>query len=79
MTHSQLHNHTRKSPTSPPPGSDYMVCPGCWELLTRADVEGFGHCPYCDHRFEFDADMEDFLLQPLVREWARQSYPFFDE
>lgn len=60
-------------------GSDYVVCPRCWELLTRSDIEGFGHCPYCDYLFELDAEMEDFLLQPLVREWTRQSHHWHDE
>ena len=52
---------------------DYLVCPTCMELLTREDVEGFGHCPYCNHKFEFDAELEDFLLRPVVREWVRQT------
>lgn len=59
--------------------SNYLVCPTCFELLTRSDIEGFGHCPYCNHRFEFDADMEDFLLRPLIREWTRSSHIVQDE
>ncbi len=49
--------------------SDYLVCPNCIELLTRDDVEGFGKCPYCDYAFEFDEELEEFLLRPVVRQW----------
>ncbi|MFW5803503.1 MAG: hypothetical protein ACOCWJ_06250 [Verrucomicrobiota bacterium] len=80
MSHTNTHGTIRGNAAhSARSGSDYMVCPRCWEVLTRSDVEGFGHCPYCDHRFEFDAKMEDFLLQPLVREWTRQSHAFLDD
>ena len=80
MTANRMHdpdaNPTRQRTK---PGADYMACPGCWELLTRSDIEGFGRCPYCDYPFELDAEMEDFLLQPLVREWTRQSNAVYDE
>ncbi len=52
---------------------DYMVCPTCMELLTREDVEAFVKCPYCDHRIEHDHELEDFLLQPVVHYWMRQT------
>ncbi|MDT8391651.1 MAG: hypothetical protein RRC34_14215 [Lentisphaeria bacterium] len=48
----------------------HIVCPGCLEVLSRDDIEGFGACPYCDHVFELNADLEDFLLQPLVKQWV---------
>jgi len=47
----------------------HLVCPRCLELLTREDIEEFGRCPYCDHRFQLDPALEDFLLTPLVRQW----------
>lgn len=50
--------------------STYIVCPKCLEVLSRDDIEGFGACPYCDHAFELNADLEDFLLQPLVKQWV---------
>ena len=53
--------------------SNSLVCPECLELLTREDIEGFGHCPYCDHHFEWDAQLEDFLLTPVVRQWVRHT------
>lgn len=58
--------------------SDYLVCPQCMELLTRDDVEGFGKCPYCDRRFEFENELEEFLLQPVVNHWIRQSQALQD-
>jgi len=54
---------------------DYIVCPKCMELLTRSDVEGFGHCPYCDHPFELDSKMENFLLRPLISRWMQDTRP----
>jgi uncharacterized CHY-type Zn-finger protein len=53
--------------------ADYLMCPQCVELLTREDIEGFGHCPYCNYRFDFDRELEDFLLKPVVRQWIRHS------
>ncbi|NOY82334.1 MAG: hypothetical protein GXP31_15145 [Kiritimatiellaeota bacterium] len=56
------------------PAPDHLVCPKCLEALTREDVEDFGQCPYCDHQFELDTELEDFLLRPLVRQWMRQAH-----
>jgi hypothetical protein len=50
---------------------DHVVCPNCFELLTRDDIEGFGRCPYCDHGFDLDEELEDFLLKPVIEEWVR--------
>ena len=50
---------------------DHLVCPNCLELLTREDLEGFGRCPYCDHPFEFEGELEDFLLKPVIQYWVR--------
>jgi acetyl-CoA carboxylase beta subunit len=58
--------------------SSHLVCPQCLEVLVREDVEGFGRCPYCDHAFELDAAMEDFLLSPVVAQWASQQHPAAD-
>ena len=52
---------------------DCIVCPNCVELLTRDDVEDFGKCPYCNFAFERDTELEDFLLQPLVDQWVKQT------
>jgi uncharacterized CHY-type Zn-finger protein len=60
---------TRKLQITP----TYLVCPECLELLTREDIEGFGHCPYCDHEFELNQELEDFLLRPVVQQWVRQA------
>ncbi|MFO7821467.1 MAG: hypothetical protein R6V56_05380 [Lentisphaeria bacterium] len=55
--------------------TDFVLCPGCREMLTRDDLEEFGACPYCNHKFEFDDALEDFLLRPVVEQWlAFQEY-----
>ncbi len=52
---------------------DYLVCPQCLEMLTRSDLEGFGHCPYCDHSFERNPELEDFLLRPVIKQWTDET------
>lgn len=48
-----------------------LLCPECGELLQRSDIEVFTKCPYCDHSFSIDTELEDFILTPLVNEWAK--------
>lgn len=48
-----------------------LLCPECGELLQRSDVEVFTKCPFCDHAFAVDTELEDFILAPLVGEWAK--------
>lgn len=50
---------------------DYVVCPTCYEVLTRLDLEGYGRCPYCDHPFQLDGQLEDFLLRPVIQAWSQ--------
>ncbi len=66
-----MHKTQAKLTISP----SHLVCPQCMEVLVREDIEGFGHCPYCDHLFEPDAEIEDFLLSPVVAQWAVQQRP----
>ena len=42
-------------------------------IVARQDIEGFGQCPYCDYRFELDNELEDFLLNPVVKQWVQQN------
>ncbi len=53
---------------------DFIVCPQCVEMLTRDDVEAFARCPYCNHRFDPENGLEEFLLQPIVEHWLRQGH-----
>lgn len=57
-----------------------LVCPQCFEMLEQSDIEHYSCCPYCDHKFDMDAEIEDFLLQPLVESWVRRETqsPFLD-
>ena len=56
---------------------DYLVCPQCGEELQPADLEGFSRCPYCDHRFESDSRIDDFVVSPLVRHYVGQAHRRF--
>jgi len=50
---------------------NHLVCPVCFEVLGRDDIEGFGCCPYCNHPFDLNSDLEDFLLRPVVKQWMQ--------
>ena len=51
------------------PAADQLICPGCGERLTPADVENFPACPYCDFAFRRDSRLEDFALLPVISRW----------
>ena len=55
--------------------TSHIVCPRCMEVLVREDIEGFGHCPYCNFAFELSTEIEDFLLSPVVTHWTSQQHP----
>ena len=44
-------------------------CPACKEHLVPADLENFSRCPYCDHLFPNNEDLEDFILKPALQRW----------
>ena len=46
-----------------------LVCPTCYETLFRNDIEHFAKCPYCDQNIEFDIEIEDYLLKPVIDRW----------
>ncbi len=46
-----------------------LVCPNCYETLFRNDIEHFAKCPYCDQKIEFDIEIEDYLLKPVIDRW----------
>ena len=56
---------------------DGVVCPGCGETLTPADLESYARCPYCDYQFERDARFEDFIVSPLVKGWMKNAHRQF--
>ena len=47
----------------------FLICPKCFELLFRDDFEHFSCCPYCNSPIEISAEMEDYLLKPVVDNW----------
>ena len=53
-----------------------LLCPQCHETLSRADIESYPHCPFCDHDFGKNEALEDFILEPLVDNWMRQQPGF---
>ena len=54
-----------------------LICPKCFEMLFRDDIEHFSKCPYCDSRIEMNEELEDFILKPVVDNWiSRQSFSY---
>ena len=49
---------------------DGRFCPGCGEAITPADLEMFPRCPYCNHQFPDGAQLEEFILRPVLKRWV---------
>lgn len=47
-----------------------LRCPRCKELLLPADLETYSRCPYCETAIPNDAELEDFVIEPMVRQWV---------
>ena len=50
-----------------------LRCPHCNELLTPADLETYCLCPYCNDKIENGGDLEDFVIDPLVKQWVERN------
>lgn len=50
-----------------------LRCPHCREYLYPADLETYCLCPYCNGRIENGAELEDFVIDPLVRQWVERN------
>ena len=53
--------------------TDGKFCPGCGEQLQPADLEMFPRCPYCDHKCADGPQLEDFILEPVLKRWMIHS------
>ena len=51
----------------------HIICPGCSEKISPADIEAFRQCPYCGHVFAQSPEFEDFVLSPLTRQWVKNT------
>ena len=49
---------------------DGKFCPNCREQIVPADLEMFPHCPYCNFKFPDGAQLEDFILRPVLKRWV---------
>ena len=50
-----------------------LRCPACGEVIYPADLETYLLCPYCNAKLVKNADLEDFTLDPLARQWAERN------
>ena len=46
-----------------------LICPNCGENISTVDIENYSVCPYCNQLLEQNEDLEDFAVDPLVRNW----------
>lgn len=49
--------------------SKFLVCPKCRELLSPTDLDTYLVCPYCSKILERNADLDDFVVEPMVQGW----------
>ena len=49
-----------------------LRCPLCKELLTPEDLETFCLCPYCNSKIENGEELEDFVIDPVIRQWMER-------
>lgn len=56
---------------------DGRFCPGCGEQIVPADLEMFPRCPYCDRQFPEGAQLEEFILRPVLSRWVVHNYQQF--
>lgn len=49
-----------------------MACPNCHEAITPPDVEVYPVCPYCNTPFPSGVELEDFIIDPLIRHWENK-------
>jgi uncharacterized protein with PIN domain len=50
-----------------------LRCPHCGEYLEPADLETFALCSYCNGKIENSPELEDFVIDPLVRQWVERN------
>ncbi len=56
-----------------------LLCPKCFEIIFRDDIEHFATCPYCDHHLEMDSELENYLLKPMIDQWLTRQHPYSHE
>ena len=45
-------------------------CPECSEEINPEDLEMFPRCPFCNHLFQDENQLEDFVLRPVLQRWV---------
>ncbi len=55
----------------------YLECPNCKNKLSPFDIEEFMTCPYCAFAIEATPEVEEFILSPVVNEWAKRVCPAY--
>ena len=50
-----------------------LRCPECGEYIDPQDVETLTLCPYCGAKLKNGEEIEDFAIDPLVRQWVERN------
>lgn len=69
------YHFTRPNPEAMPEAR-FLVCPKCGEMLVPADIETFASCPFCNTHLDYSAELEDFILAPIVARWENAANAF---
>ena len=57
---------------NPDNSGKYLLCPRCREKIYPADLEALAICPYCDLKIGTSDEIEDFAIEPTVRQWIER-------
>jgi acetyl-CoA carboxylase beta subunit len=55
-----------------------LICPKCTESIWRSDIKDYSNCPYCMTNLQFSNELEDYLLDPLVKMWIKNEEGILD-
>ena len=45
-------------------------------MLVPADIETFASCPFCNTHLDYSAELEDFILAPIIARWENAANVF---
>ena len=48
-----------------------IICPNCFEQLTRLDIEHFARCSYCNYSIKINPEIENYILEPIINKWIK--------
>lgn len=56
-----------------------LICPKCFGMVMRDDIEFFIKCPFCNSSLEMNSQLEDYILKPVIEQWIYRQGSAFPE